>query len=69
MSGDISACVCVDIGPVLVKPGPQAAFLFVCLFVCLFVFVFLFPQCIGCVCMCRNREGTRCWRNRKSSCV
>ena len=23
MSGDMSACVCVNIGPVLVKPGPQ----------------------------------------------
>ena len=55
MSGDVSACVCVDIGPVLVKPGPQT--------------VLCFPQCIGCVCMCRNREGTRYWRNRKSSCV
>ena len=29
----------------------------------------LFPQCIGCVCMCRSREDTRYWRNRKSSCV
>ena len=26
MSGDLSACVCVDIGPVLVKPGPQTCF-------------------------------------------
>ena len=28
MSGDMSACVCVDIGPALVKPGPQTVFCF-----------------------------------------
>ena len=28
MSGDMSACVCVDIGPVLVKPGPQTVLCF-----------------------------------------
>ena len=28
MSGDMSACVFVDIGPGLVKPGPQIAFCF-----------------------------------------
>ena len=26
MSGDMSACVCVDIGTVLIKPGPQTVF-------------------------------------------
>ena len=26
MFGDSSACVCVDIGPVMVKPGPQTVF-------------------------------------------
>ena len=54
MSGDMSACVCVDIGPVLVKPGPQTAFfLFVCLFCfglvffcCFFLFV-CFPNVLG----------------------
>ena len=28
MSGDMSACVCGDTGPVLVKPGPQTVFCF-----------------------------------------
>ena len=28
MSCDWSACVCVDIGPVLVKPGPQTVLCF-----------------------------------------
>ena len=28
MPGDMSACVCVDIGPVLVKPGPQTVLCF-----------------------------------------
>ena len=28
MSGDMSARVCVDIGPVLVKPGPQTVLCF-----------------------------------------
>ena len=28
MFGDMSACVCVDIGPVLVKPGPHTIFVF-----------------------------------------
>ena len=28
MSGDMSACICVDIGPVLVKPGPQTVLCF-----------------------------------------
>ena len=28
MSGDMSACVCVDIRPVLVKPGPQTVLCF-----------------------------------------
>ena len=27
MSGDMSACVCVDIGPVLVRPGPRTVFI------------------------------------------
>ena len=30
MSGDMSACDCVDIGPVLVKPGPQTGVLWFC---------------------------------------
>ena len=28
MSGDMSACVCVDIGPVLVTPGSQTVLCF-----------------------------------------
>ena len=37
MSGYMSACVCVDIGPVMVKPGPQTVLCFPMYWVCLHV--------------------------------
>ena len=56
MSGDMGACVCVDIGPVLVKPGPQT--------------VLCFPNVLGVsACVAIEKVHDVGWRNRKSSCV
>ena len=43
MSGDMSACVCVDIGPALVQPDPQTVFFFFLLL----LFLFSPPDVLG----------------------
>ena len=57
MSGDMSACVCVDIGPVLVKPGPQTVLCFpnniymylkhdIYIHIYIYIYIYIYISCL-----------------------